>query len=273
MENLISLVESTWENRNLSGEKKSEEEIRFAISQVLEKLDSGEIRVAEKQNNKWYVNEWIKKAILLSFKYNSNKVSNDNSSLKYYDKVPLKFENYNDVDFKSSGVRAAPSSIVRYGAYVAENVVLMPSFVNVGAHIGKGTLIDTWATVGSCAQIGKNCHISGGTGIGGVLEPIQANPVIIEDNVFVGARSEIAEGVIVEEGAVISMGVFIGSSTRIYDREAGEITYGRIPAYSVVVPGSLPGSDGKTHTYAVVIVKKVDGKTRAKTSLNDLLRV
>ncbi|KIE05487.1 2,3,4,5-tetrahydropyridine-2,6-dicarboxylate N-succinyltransferase [Candidatus Jidaibacter acanthamoeba] len=272
MVNIIDFIESAWEKRNSTSDATKILEIKVKIFQVLQQLDKGEIRVAEKKEGVWQVNEWVKKAILLSFKYNHNRIISDESDFKYYDKVPLKFADYTEDDFKNSGFRVVPGCIVRHGAYIAENVILMPSFVNFGAYIDKSTLIDTWATVGSCAQIGKNCHISGGAGIGGVLEPLQANPVIIEDNVFIGARSEIAEGVIVEQGAVISMGVYIGSSTRIYDREKNEVIYGRIPAYSVVVPGTLPSSDGKTNTYAAIIVKKVDEKTRSKTSLNELLR-
>jgi 2,3,4,5-tetrahydropyridine-2-carboxylate N-succinyltransferase len=263
-------VEDIWENKDYIKEdmqlKKQAHEI---ISDILKLLDKGQLRVAQKIDNTWETNEWIKKAILLSFLTSDNELYNSDQKIKYFDKVPLKFANWLEEDFN---FRAVPGAIVRLSAYVAPNVILMPSFVNVGAYIDSGTLIDTWATVGSCAQIGKNCHISGGVGIGGVLEPLQANPVIIEDNVFIGARSEIAEGVIIEEGAVLSMGVFIGSSTRIYNRSTGEITYGRVPAYSVVVPGTLPSSDNKTHTYAAIIVKKVDNNTRSKTSINKLLR-
>lgn len=273
MNNLSNYIDSLWEQRNTNQPPESLTETKLKVTQVLEQLDKGEIRIAEKIDNKWQVNEWIKKAVLLSFKYNTNQLIADSSPLKYYDKVPLKFTNYTEDDFNSAGFRVVPGSIVRYGAYIAKNVILMPSFVNIGAYIDEGTMVDTWATVGSCAQIGKNCHISGGAGIGGVLEPLQANPVIIEDNVFIGARSEIAEGVIVEQGAVISMGVYIGASTRVYDRETGEIIYGKVPPYSVVVPGTLPSSDMKTQTYAAIIIKKVDERTRAKTSLNDLLRM
>jgi len=259
------LIEKTWQTReNIKG-------IKPDLDIVLNKLDSGELRVSEKINGEWITYEWIKKAILLNFAASDNAMSE--TPAKSYDKVALKFENYTENDFKDAGLRVVPGAIVRHSSYIAPKVVLMPSYVNVGAYIDEGTLIDTWATVGSCAQIGKNCHISGGVGIGGVLEPIQANPVIIEDNVFIGARSEIAEGVIVEEGAVLSMGVYIGASTKIYDRQTGETYYGKVPAYSVVVPGTLPGSDGKTQTYAAIIVKRVDAKTRSKTAINELLRV
>ncbi len=257
-------INRLWETRaNLKDHTKLFEDV-FA------KLDRGEIRVAEKVDGKWKTNEWIKKAILLYFLTHDNEVVG--AVHKSYDKIPLKFSQYTKEEFASAGFRVVPSAVVRQSAYIAPKVILMPSFVNVGAYIDSGTLIDTWATVGSCAQIGKNCHISGGVGIGGVLEPIQANPVIIEDNVFIGARSEIAEGVVVEEGAVLSMGVYIGASTRIYNRQTGETFFGRVPAYSVVVPGTMPSSDGKTQTYAAIIVKQVDAKTREKTGINELLR-
>jgi 2,3,4,5-tetrahydropyridine-2-carboxylate N-succinyltransferase len=258
------LIEKIWETK---GDAAS---IKDQLDEVNEKLDKGELRVAEKISGKWKTHEWIKKAILLNFSARTMKVMEEPSIC--YDKIPLKFEGFTEQDFKNCGFRVVPGALVRRSAYIAPKVVLMPSFVNVGAYVGEGTLIDTWATVGSCAQIGKNCHISGGVGIGGVLEPVQANPVIIEDNVFIGARSEIAEGVIVEEGAVLSMGMYVGASTRIYNRQTGEILTGRIPAYSVVVPGTLPSSDGKTNTYAAIIVKQVDAKTREKTSINELLR-
>ena len=247
--------------------------IRDAVTTTLAMLDSGKLRVCNKQDGIWKVNEWIKKAILLSFRLNDNSLMTAGIN-QYFDKVPLKFSNWGEKEFKEAGFRAVPGSLVRYGSYIAKNTVLLPSFINVGAFVDEGSMIDAWATVGSCAQIGKNCHISGGAGIGGVLEPLQANPVIIEDNCFIGARSEIAEGVIVEEGSVISMGVYIGASTKIVDRETGKITYGKVPAYSVVVPGSLPNKknlDGPS-LYCAVIVKKVDEKTRSKTSINDLLR-
>lgn len=272
MNNLIDFINQTWEKRHSIIHKDEVKILKSRLSYILQDIDQGHLRVAEKKEMKWMVNEWVKKAILLSFKFNQSKVQNTDSSFKYYDKVPLKFENYDEQCFKDLGARVVPGAVVRYGAYIAKNVVLMPSYVNIGAYIDEGTLIDTWATVGSCAQIGKNCHISGGVGIGGVLEPIQASPIIIEDNVFIGARSEIAEGVKVEEGAVIAMGVYLGASTKIYDRQTQEVTYGRVPKYSVVVPGSLPTADGKAHTYAAIIVKKVDEKTRSKTALNELLR-
>ena len=242
------------------------------INTVLDQLDAGIIRVCEKIDDAWHTHQWIKKAILLSFRANQNQISGDGTPFVWYDKVPLKTEGWDQAAFADAAFRAVPGSIVRRGAFVERNVILMPSFVNIGAYIGEGTLIDTWATVGSCAQIGRNCHISGGTGIGGVLEPVQANPVIIEDNCFIGARSEIAEGVIVEEGAVISMGVFIGASTKIVDRATGKITYGRVPAYSVIVPGVLPSKDNLPGLACAVIVKQVDEKTRSKTSINALLR-
>lgn len=247
-----------------------------AIRTALTQLNAGAIRVCEKKNGIWHTNEWLKKAILLSFRLNQSQVSGDGSTFTWFDKIPLKTENWDQAAFTSAAIRMVPGAIVRKGAYIERNTILMPSFINIGAYVGEGTLIDTWATIGSCAQIGKNCHISGGVGIGGVLEPTQSTPVIIEDNCFIGARSEIAEGVIIEEGAVISMGVFIGASTKIVDRATGEITYGRVPAYSVVVPGVLPSpqKDGivTPHLACAVIVKRVDEKTRSKTSINALLR-
>lgn len=245
--------------------------LRKAVNEALQLLDSGKARVSEKVNGSWITHQWLKKAVLLSFRLNQNQVS-EAGFTKFYDKVPLKFDNYSDNDFAAGGFRAVPGAIVRQGSYIANNVVLMPSFVNIGAFVDAGTMVDTWVTVGSCAQIGKNVHLSGGVGIGGVLEPLQANPTIIEDNCFIGARSEVVEGVIVEEGSVLSMGVFIGQSTRVYDRSTGEIHYGRVPAYSVVVPGNLPSIDGSHSTYAAIIVKRVDAKTRSKTSINELLR-
>ncbi len=240
------------------------------IEKILQDLDSGVIRVAEKINKNWHVNEIYKKAILLSFRTQKNALIPATPS-PFFDKVPLKTANWTQNDFEKIKVRMVPGAIVRHGSFIAPNTVLMPSFINIGAYVDSGTMIDTWATVGACAQIGKNCHISGGAGIGGVLEPLQANPVIIEDNCFIGARSEIAEGVIVEEGSVISMGVFLGASTKIYNRETGEILYGKVPAYSVVVPGSLPSKNG-IHLSCAVIVKQVDEKTRSKTSINNILR-
>lgn len=279
--NLSQIIENAFENRaeiNLA----TSGEIRDAVNETLAALDAGEIRICEKKDNVWQVNQWIKKAILLSFRLNDNFLSKHEVShgdaLTYFDKVPLKFSKWTDADFRKAGFRVLPGAVVRHSAYIAKNAVLLPSFVNLGAYVGEGTMIDTWATVGSCAQIGKNCHISGGAGIGGVLEPLQANPVIIEDDCFIGARSEIAEGVIVEKGSVISMGVYIGASTKIIDRETGEIFYGRVPAYSVVVPGNIASTKGQGENarsvslYAAVIVKKVDEKTRSKTSVNELLR-
>ena len=253
------------------------ESARSAVEETLNLLDQGQLRVATPNAGSWHVNQWVKKAILLSFRLKQNKTmpgapGNDAGTGCWYDKVSSKFATWTEADFMQAQIRAVPGSIVRKSAYVAPNVILMPSFVNVGAYVGEGTMVDTWVTIGSCAQIGKNCHISGGVGIGGVLEPLQANPVIIEDNCFIGARSEVAEGVIVEEGSVISMGVFLGASTKIIDRASGEIFYGRVPAYSVVVPGSLPTALGQPALSCAVIVKRVDAQTRSKTSLNDLLR-
>ncbi len=264
--NLSAIIENAFEKRaeiNLQ----TVGETRDAVNETLALLDSGKIRVCEKNGDSWQTNQWVKKAILLSFRLNDNKLNSDKS----FDKVPLKFANWTEENFRQAGFRALPGAVVRYSSFVEKNVVLMPSFVNVGAYVGEGTMVDTWATVGSCAQIGKNCHISGGAGIGGVLEPLQANPVIIEDDCFIGARSEIAEGVIVEKGSVISMGVYIGASTKIIDRESGEIFYGRVPAYSVVVPGNV-ATKNNLSLYAAIIVKKVDEKTRSKTSINELLR-
>ncbi len=263
-----NIIETAWENRaNLNTTTTGE--VRDAVDAALSKLDSGELRVAEKTGADWQVNQWLKKAVLLSFRLNDNALMDGG----YYDKVPLKFAGWDAGQFKEAGFRAVPGAVVRRSAYIGKDVVLMPSFINVGAHVGSGTMVDTWATIGSCAQIGSHCHISGGTGIGGVLEPLQANPVIIEDNCFIGARSEVAEGVIVETGSVISMGVFLGASTKIIDRATGEVFYGRVPAYSVVVPGSLPGKTADAPSlYCAVIVKRVDEKTRSKTSINELLR-
>ena len=251
----------------------SNKSIIEAIKETIELTDQGKIRVAEKKDGSWIVNQWVKKAILLSFKINKMEILRGPYT-SWYDKVPGKSVNWKEEDWKNAGYRHVPNGVVRKGSYIAKNDVLMPCFVNLGAYVDEGTMIDTWASVGSCAQVGKNCHISGGAGIGGVLEPLQAGPVIIEDNCFVGARSEIAEGVLVEEGAVISMGVYIGASTKIIDRTTGEITYGKVPAYSVVVPGSLPNKSNPEgpSLYCAVIVKKVDSKTRSKTSINDLLR-
>jgi len=248
--------------------------VRDAVDKALNLLDSGQARVAEKQSDgRWHVNQWLKKAVLLSFRLNDMTViSGGPGKAVWWDKVDSKFNGWNADRFREAGFRAVPGAIVRRAAYVAPGVVLMPSFINLGAYVDSGTMIDTWATVGSCAQIGKNCHISGGTGIGGVLEPLQAGPVIIEDNCFIGARSEVAEGVVVREGSVLSMGVFLGASTKIVDRDSGKIYVGEVPSYSVVVPGTLPGKDGGPSLSCAVIVKRVDEKTRAKTSINELLR-
>jgi len=249
----------------------TEQRLREAVQEAIALMDAGEVRVAEKINGAWQVNQWLKKAVLLNFRLADNELI-ESSYSNFYDKVPLKYRDYQQADFEQSGVRVVPDAIVRHGAYVARDVVLMPSYVNVGAFIDSGTMVDTWATVGSCAQIGRNVHLSGGVGIGGVLEPLQAGPTIIEDNCFIGARSEVVEGVIVEQGCVISMGVFLGQSTRIYNRMSGEISYGRVPAGSVVVAGSLPSNDGSYSLYCAVIVKQVDERTRARTGLNELLR-
>ncbi len=247
-------------------------EVRSAVEKVIADLNKGRLRVAQQQGvGQWTVNQWVKKAVLLSFRLNENRVVRA-GDLGFFDKVPTKFAHLDETAMRETGVRVVPPAVARRGSYIAKNVVLMPSYVNIGAYVDEGTMVDTWATVGSCAQIGKNVHLSGGVGIGGVLEPLQANPTIIEDNCFVGARSEVVEGVIVEENSVISMGVYIGQSTKIYDRATGEVSYGRIPAGSVVVSGNLPSADGKYSLYCAVIVKRVDAQTRAKTSINELLR-
>jgi len=267
-----NIINEAWENKGQVNSKSSKKLLN-AISKTIELLDSGEIRVAEKKNGGWVVNQWIKKAILLSFRVNKMKISKGPYAT-WFDKIEGKTHKWNEKRFIKEGFRYVPNGVVRKGAFIAKNVVLMPSFVNIGAYVDEGSMIDTWASVGSCAQVGKNCHISGGAGIGGVLEPMQANPTIIEDNCFVGARSEVVEGVIVGEGSVLSMGVFIGKSTKIVNRSTGEILFGKIPPYSVVVPGSLPSKsnpDGPA-LYCVVIIKQVDEKTRSKTSINDLLR-
>jgi 2,3,4,5-tetrahydropyridine-2-carboxylate N-succinyltransferase len=260
-----SVIDEAWEGR---ASLKPTPALRDAIEEVIAGLDSGKLRVAEKTGGQWVTHQWIKKAVLLSFRLQDNRVMDR----LYYDKVPSKFASYDEKRFSQDGFRVVPPAAARRGAFIARNVVLMPSFVNIGAYVDEGTMVDTWATVGSCAQIGKNVHLSGGVGIGGVLEPIQAGPVVIEDNCFIGARSEVVEGVIVEENCVLSMGVFLGQSTKILDRATGEVLYGRVPAGSVVVPGTIPSPDGKYGLYCAVIVKKVDARTRAKTSLNDLLR-
>lgn len=271
MQHLQSIIEAGFDERASLTPQNTPADIKNAVNEMIDLLDSGKARIAEKTNGEWKVNEWMKKGVLLYFRINENEIMRGNIT-QHFDKVPLKYSQYSHDEFVSGGVRVVPPAIARKGAFIASGTVLMPSYVNIGAYIDTGSMIDTWATVGSCAQIGKNVHISGGAGIGGVLEPLQANPTIIEDNCFIGARSEIVEGVIVEEGSVISMGVYIGQSTRIYNRETGEIIYGRVPAGSVVVSGSLPGHDGKYSLYCAVIVKQVDAKTRAKVSLNELLR-
>ena len=268
---LEKIINEAWEKRNQINSKSGKKLLK-TIEGIIELLDSGKIRVAEKKGNSWLVNQWIKKAILLSFRVNKMKASKGPYAT-WFDKVDGKTQKWNEKKLIKAGFRSVPNGVVRKGSFVAKNVVLMPSFVNIGAYVDEGTMVDTWASVGSCAQVGKNCHISGGAGIGGVLEPMQANPTIIEDNCFIGARSEVVEGVIVEKGSVLSMGVFIGKSTKIVNRETGEITSGEIPAGSVVVPGTLPSKKpGGPNLYCVVIIKKVDEKTRSKTSLNDLLR-
>ncbi|MFM9889056.1 MAG: 2,3,4,5-tetrahydropyridine-2,6-dicarboxylate N-succinyltransferase [Rickettsiales bacterium] len=280
---LETTITTAWESRDSIGFD-TYGDVREAVNTVIDQLDAGTLRVANKENGAWVVNQWVKQAILLSFRLHDNRLyahapydkvdaENPDRYGYWWDKVPSKFAGWNESEFRAAGFRAVPGCYVRRGSFVAPKVVLMPSFINLGAYVGEGTMVDTWVTIGSCAQIGKNCHISGGVGIGGVLEPLQANPVIIEDHCFIGARSEIAEGVIVEEGSVISMGVFIGASTKIVDRATGEVMYGRVPAYSVVVPGTLPGkTPDAPHLAAAIIVKRVDEKTRSKTSVNELLR-
>jgi 2,3,4,5-tetrahydropyridine-2,6-dicarboxylate N-succinyltransferase len=272
MNQLETIINEAFENRSTLNSKTATEDICNAVDQVLAGLDKGTLRVAEKQGDSWTVHEWLKKAVLLSFALSDNETMQGGFT-SYYDKVPSKFAGMKQEDFSSIGARIVPPAVARYGSYLAPGVVMMPSYVNIGAYVDTGTMVDTWATVGSCAQIGKNVHLSGGVGIGGVLEPIQANPTIIEDNCFIGARSEIVEGVIVEEGSVISMGVYIGQSTKIYDRGSGKVSYGRIPKGSVVVSGNLPSSDGKYSLYCAVIVKQVDEKTRSKVGLNEILRI
>lgn len=271
MSALQTIIDNAFENRASLSPSSAPAEIREAVAEVIAGLDAGTLRVAEKTDGEWKVNQWIKKAVLISFRLRNNELMQA-GGLNFFDKVPTKFEDYDAEKFAAGGFRVVPPAVARKGCFIARNVVLMPSYVNIGAYVDEGTMVDTWVTVGSCVQVGKNVHLSGGVGLGGVLEPVQAGPVIIEDNVFVGARSEIVEGVIVEENSVISMGVYIGQSTRIYDRETGEVHYGRVPAGSVVVPGNLPSNDGKYSLYCAVIVKKVDAKTRAKTGINELLR-
>jgi 2,3,4,5-tetrahydropyridine-2-carboxylate N-succinyltransferase len=270
-----NVIEQAWPERASLTASTAPSALHNAVEEALAELDSGRLRVAEKIDGAWVVHQWLKKAVLLSFRLRDNIVmgGGETDPLRFYDKVDSKFARFDAERFKASGVRVVPPAVARRGAYIARNVVLMPSFVNIGAYVDEGTMVDTWATVGSCAQIGRNVHLSGGVGIGGVLEPVQAAPTVIEDNCFIGARSEVVEGVIVEQDAVLSMGVYIGASTRIYDRESGQILYGRVPRGAVVVPGSLPASDGSHSLYCAVIVKRVDAQTRAKTAINELLRI
>lgn len=275
---LAAIIEDAWEKKD-SISIATKGEVREAVAEALNLLDSGQMRIAQKTDGTWHVNQWLKKAVLLSFRLNPmTAISNGPGGSSWWDKVPSKFDGWSEGDFGKAGFRAVPNCIVRKSAFIAPGVVLMPSFVNLGAYVDEGTMVDTWSTIGSCAQIGKNCHISGGVGIGGVLEPLQAGPVIIEDNVFVGARSEVAEGVVVEEGSVLSMGVFLGASTKIIDRETGKIFMGRVPAYSVVIPGTLPSTktlpngEPAPSLSCAVIVKRVDARTRSKTGINELLR-
>jgi 2,3,4,5-tetrahydropyridine-2-carboxylate N-succinyltransferase len=266
------IIDAAWENRAAISPTSAPAEARQAVEHVISELNGGRLRVATREAvGQWTTHQWIKKAVLLSFRLSDNAVVRA-GDLGFYDKVPTKFAHMNEADLKISGVRVVPPAVARRGSYIAKGAILMPSYVNIGAYVGEDTMVDTWATVGSCAQIGSGVHLSGGVGIGGVLEPLQANPTIIEDNCFIGARSEIVEGVIVEENAVISMGVYIGQSTKIYDRSTGEVSYGRVPSGAVVVPGNLPSPDGKYSLYCAVIVKRVDAQTRARTSLNELLR-
>jgi len=271
MSQLEQIINDAFENRADISPTSVSAEVRAAVEEAINLLDSGKARVAEKTSGEWVTNQWLKKAVLLSFRINENRLM-DGGNTRYYDKVDSKFANYSEEDFAQAGVRVVPNAVARRGSYIAPGAILMPSYVNIGGYVDSGTMVDTWVTVGSCAQIGKNVHLSGGVGIGGVLEPLQAGPTIIEDNCFIGARSEIVEGVIVEEGSVISMGVYIGQSTKIYNRMTGEISYGRIPAGSVVVSGNLPSADGKYSLYCAVIIKQVDEKTRSKTGINELLR-
>jgi 2,3,4,5-tetrahydropyridine-2,6-dicarboxylate N-succinyltransferase len=280
MMGLSSTIDAAWERRADLSPTAASREVRDAVEHAIAELDAGRVRVAEKIDGVWTTHQWLKKAVLLSFRLRDNRIVPSPAAAQsggprlpqFYDKVPTKFEDYSEADFAAGGFRVVPTAIVRRGAYIARNVVLMPSFVNIGAYVDEGTMVDTWVTVGSCAQIGKNVHLSGGVGIGGVLEPLQANPTIIEDNCFIGARSEVVEGVIVEENSVLGMGVFISQSTRIYNRATREVSYGRVPAGSVVVAGSLPSGEGGCALYCAVIVKQVDAKTRSKTSINELLR-
>ena len=269
---LQDIIDLAWEGRAALNPANADPKIREAVDTVVNELNTGRMRVAERQGvGQWTVHQWLKKAVLLSFRLSDNRLMHS-GDLAFYDKVQTKFSHLDDQQMRATGVRVVPPAVARHGSFVGKGAVLMPSYVNIGAYVDEGTMVDTWATVGSCAQIGKNVHLSGGVGIGGVLEPLQANPTIIEDNCFIGARSEVVEGVIVEENSVISMGVYIGQSTKIYDRATGQVSYGRIPAGSVVVSGNLPSSDGKYSLYCAVIVKRVDAQTRAKTSINELLR-
>ena len=274
MDNVTSLqtiIDAAWERRTEISPSSGPADVKQAVEHVLDHLDSGKLRVAEKKGGEWITHQWIKKAVLISFRLRDNEIMQGGYT-HYFDKVDSKFARYSQADFAAGGYRIVPPAAVRHGSFIAKNVVVMPSFVNVGAYVDEGTMVDTWATVGSCAQIGKGVHLSGGVGIGGVLEPVQANPTIIEDNCFIGARSEIVEGVVVGEGSVVSMGVYIGQSTKIYNRATGEVTFGKIPPGSVVVSGNLPGADGRYSLYCAVIIKQVDAKTRAKTGINELLR-
>jgi 2,3,4,5-tetrahydropyridine-2-carboxylate N-succinyltransferase len=271
MQELQTIIDQAWEERTHLKPGNAPERIGEAVAHIIDSLDQGKLRVAEKIDGAWVTHQWIKKAVLLSFRLADNQLV-DAGALRYFDKVPTKFADYDAARFEQGGFRVVPPATARRGAFIARNVVLMPSYVNIGAYVDEGTMVDTWATVGSCAQIGKNVHLSGGVGIGGVLEPVQAGPTIIEDNCFIGARSEVVEGFIVEENSVISMGVYLGQSTKIYDRATGTVTYGRVPAGSVVVSGNLPSSDGKYSLYCAVIVKRVDAQTRSKVGINELLR-
>ncbi|MEQ1544659.1 2,3,4,5-tetrahydropyridine-2,6-dicarboxylate N-succinyltransferase [Methyloglobulus sp.] len=271
MTELENIINNAFEQRADITPTNASAEVRNAVNEALTLLDTGKARVAEKINGDWVTNQWLKKAVLLSFRINENRLM-DGGNTRYYDKVECKFSNYSEEDFAKAGVRVVPNAVARRGSYIAPGAILMPSYVNIGAYVDSGTMVDTWVTVGSCAQIGKNVHLSGGVGIGGVLEPLQAGPTIIGDNCFIGARSEVVEGVIVEDGCVISMGVYIGQSTKIFNRMTSEVTYGRIPAGSVVVSGNLPSSDGKYSLYCAVIIKQVDERTRSKTGINELLR-
>ena len=271
MNNTKNIIESAFEQRNNITPANVSAEIRNAVTETLNHLDQGKLRVAEKIDGDWVTHQWLKKAVLLSFRINENRLM-DGGNTRYYDKVECKYSNYTEADFAKAGVRVVPNAVARHGSYIAPGAILMPSYVNIGAYVDSGTMVDTWVTVGSCAQIGKNVHLSGGVGIGGVLEPLQAGPTIIGDNCFIGARSEIVEGVIVEDGCVISMGVYIGQSTKIFNRMTGEVSFGRIPAGSVVVSGNLPSADGSYSLYCAVIIKQVDERTRSKTGINELLR-